>query len=231
VWLGVLVLLSACTDTVATAPVGNEAPAKSGINLTNGGSANGGSASESSTPAGSAHAGANKMEPHDSGTFESNTAGSAQGGAGGQAQADADANAADPCPTPLGADVAADSYERPATTLACSFDAASLQSTTLTNEADFLATFACPETAASGIDFSTRRLRVTLIREAGFITPSRHHAVLQEGTVRLGFEIPAYCGGAFPPTAMALTLLPDGAEPVEDEVCRPGSCGSGGFPP
>jgi hypothetical protein len=230
----VFVALWACADAETRAPVGSEAPASGGSNPASGGSnpASGGSGSESSLAVGSSQADADTLDPHDGGTFEASAGGSAQGGAGGgQDPADADADAADPCPTPQGATVTAASYERPATTLGCSFDAASQQSATVTNEAEFLAAFACPETAASGIDFSTRRLRVTLIREAGFTPPLRHHAVLQDGTVRLGFELPVYCGGAFPPTAMALTLLPSGGEPVEDEVCRPGSCGSGGFPP
>ena len=123
------------------------------------------------------------------------------------------------------------SYEPSATTSGCSFDAQSIQSVTLVSEAGFLTSFACPEAAASGIDFGARRLRVTLIPQAGFTTPARHHAVLHAGSIRLGFEIPFYCGGPFPPDALALTLLPSGAEPIEDEICRPGNCGSGGFPP
>ena len=85
--------------------------------------------------------------------------------------------------------------------------------------------------AASGIDFATERLRVSLIREAGFVAPLLDFAVRVDGVIQLGFELPPYCGGAFPPSALPLTLLPSGDEPVEERVCRTGTCGAGGFPP
>jgi hypothetical protein len=119
----------------------------------------------------------------------------------------------------------------PETAQGCGFDGADRVSATLQSEAEFSTYFACPEGATSGIEFSTQRLRVSVIPEAGFVEPTLAHAVLQESVVHVGLELPAYCGGAFPPTALALTLLPNGTDAVEDDVCRVGSCGAGGFPP
>jgi hypothetical protein len=149
-----------------------------------------------------------------------------RGGEGGSGQD----GAVGPCAVPDGDAVANREYAPPATALGCDFDAP-LVSATLVTEAEFLTAFSCPQSSASGVDFAVERLQVTVIREAGFIAPTRRQAVRSNATVRLGFVLPRYCGGAFPPRAVLLTVLPSGSEPVEEDVCRPGDCGAGGFPP
>jgi hypothetical protein len=186
--------------------------------------ASGGTDGTTGGTAGSA-AGAMSLDLPDSGAGGSAGASALDGGSGGQA------STRENCPKPPGADVDARTYDPPTTAQGCRFDEPGLESATLESESAFLVRFGCPEGAASGIDFGGQRLRVTVIPEAGFLPPDRRYAVLQQGTVRLGLELPVYCGGAFPPTAVVMTLLPAGAEPIVDEVCRPGSCGAGGFPP
>jgi hypothetical protein len=146
------------------------------------------------------------------------------GGAGGR-------DAGEACPQPAGDDVSASTYAPPETAGGCNFSVAAELSATLASEADFLEFFDCPEQAASGIDFGAQRLRVSVVPEAGFVQPTREYAVLSSGVVTLVLELPVYCGGAFPPTAVVLTLLPAGTEEVRDDVCRLGDCGAGGFPP
>jgi hypothetical protein len=128
--------------------------------------------------------------------------------------------------------VVAAPYVPPETAQGCALDGAEGPSATLTNETDFSTYFGCPGGATSGIDFATQRLRVSVVSEAGFfVEPTLSYTVLEGGVVHVGLQLPAYCGGAFPPTAVALTLLPGGTDAVEDDVCRVGSCGAGGFPP
>jgi hypothetical protein len=154
----------------------------------------------------------------------------AEGGTGGTTGSESS------CPKPAGEDVSASTYTPPATAAGCNFGTIgafnSLEvSATLASEAEFRDFFECPEPASSGIDFAAQRLRVSVVREAGFVAPTREHAVALGGVVTLAFALPAYCGGAFPPTAVALTLLPAGNGEVREELCRLGDCGSGGFPP
>ena len=209
-------------------------------------SGNGGSAGDTQSAAGASAAGASGAA---GGSDESNggSAGSAGdanealGGASGSGGAGAgnvdggqggQADAAAPCPAPDGEAVTVSTYEPPSTTSDCTFEPASLSvSLTIEDEAAFRLFFSCPEEALSGIDFAAQRLRATLIAEAGFAPPTREYAVIDDGTLHLGFELPAYCGGAFPPSALVLTLVPAGDENVEDDVCRVGNCGAGGFPP
>jgi hypothetical protein len=126
--------------------------------------------------------------------------------------------------------VLAREFTPPQTAQGCNFEAPS-SSVTLATEAEFSSAFGCPEGATSGLDFGAERLRVTVIPQAGFTAPTRHHSVLVNSVVQLGFELPRYCGGAFPPTAVLITVLPSGAEPVQDSVCGLGSCGGAGAPP
>jgi hypothetical protein len=140
-------------------------------------------------------------------------------------------NAGEACPEPAGDDVTASTYAPPETAGGCNFSLAVELSATLASEVEFLEFFGCPEQAASGIDFGAQRLRVSVVPEAGFVQPTREHATLASGVVTLAFELPVYCGGAFPPTAVVLTLLPAGTEEVREDVCRLGDCGAGGFPP
>lgn len=158
-------------------------------------------------------------------------AGSGAAGTAVESGAGGAGDAGEACPEPAGDAVSASTYAPPETAAGCNFSFAAELSATLASEQDFLAFFDCPEQAASGIDFGAQRLRVSVVPEAGFVQPTRVHAVLSGQVVTLAFELPVYCGGAFPPTAVVLTLLPAGTEEVRDEVCRLGDCGAGGFPP
>jgi hypothetical protein len=211
-------------------------------------SGNGGSGGDTQSAAGASAAGASGAagggdESNGGSAGSAGDANEALGGASGSASAGAAASdvdggqggradAADPCPVPEGEAVVVSTYEPASTTSNCTFEPAALSvSSTIEDEAAFRLFFSCPEEALSGIDFEAQRLRATVIVEAGFAPPSREYAVLDDGTLHLGFELPAYCGGAFPPSALVLTLVPAGDEIVEDDVCSVGNCGAGGFPP
>jgi hypothetical protein len=175
------------------------------------------------------------QDDDESGDDPAGGAAGASGSSGAEGGASGSAGTAS-CPEPIGDDITVSSYTPPATAAGCNFGviqgfSAPEVSATLTSEAEFREFFQCPEQAASGIDFGAQRLRASVVREAGFVAPSRQHAVIDGGDITLAFELPVYCGGAFPPTAVVLTLLPAGTEAVREDVCRLGDCGAGGFPP
>lgn len=83
---------------------------------------------------------------------------------------------------------------------------------------------------APRVDFDSTMLFVAMVAErpnAEFL----HAVVTEQDGIMVGFEGPAYCGGAAPPSSLFLLELPRSGHDVTYDVCYTGDCGDGPFPP
>jgi hypothetical protein len=195
-------------------------------------------ASAAGSDAGSGWSSAGKAGESDSdgqgGSAQAGSGGRAPAGIGGQNSAGAGEQPITPaCVKPSGSDVLVEDYALPS---GCSFASGhgapigpGGQGLTITDEATFVQIFKCQGSAASGIDFSTRRLQLAAYQASS--TATRTWTVEATDTILIGLSSSAWCGGTSPPSYFNLVLLPAGPKPVVPVRCS-SSCnfGAGGFP-
>jgi len=92
----------------------------------------------------------------------------------------------------------------------------------LTSEEAFRAAFSCEEGAMSGVDWDTERVAIVSFAER----PSADVAevYVRDGRVVVQLAAEVYCGGARPPSAVVVVVIPAGDEAVEAGQCTYGRC-------